>query len=58
VGEIDTELGLTYATGPSRLRLELADFAAPPPEEHSKNRRWRQRELRTGNRLIQAGYAI
>jgi hypothetical protein len=58
VGEVDTELGLTYATNPGHLRLELADFAASPPEEHSKNRRWTQRELRASNRLIQAGYAI
>lgn len=42
MGEIDTELGLTYATTPGRLRLELADFATPPPEEHSKNRRGRR----------------
>jgi twitching motility protein PilT len=31
-GVIDMETGLSYATNPGNLRLELADLAGPPPE--------------------------
>lgn len=31
-GAIDLETGLAYATNPGNLRLELADFAPPPPD--------------------------
>src|SRR5208283_4347398 len=32
-GEIDLETGMTYATNPGNLRLELTDFLEPQPEE-------------------------
>jgi twitching motility protein PilT len=31
-GVIDLETGMNYATNPGNLRLEMSDFAPPPPE--------------------------